>query len=127
VRSEIVVPLVVRDLTEADLPGCGWSGSRLHLEHVARELVRVHRGEAEYLAVCAARSGLPVGKGIVDYRKSAGAGTIGQPAVHAGEDRIRARGEPNWASKWTIRAHGRCTSGSIRRYETTCVLLRKTL
>ncbi|WP_410673094.1 hypothetical protein [Amycolatopsis sp. cmx-4-68] len=46
-RSEIVVPLTIRNLTEADLPQCGWSGSRLHLEHVARELTR---DDADYLA-----------------------------------------------------------------------------
>ncbi|WP_244210860.1 GNAT family N-acetyltransferase [Amycolatopsis kentuckyensis] len=102
-RSEIVVPLLIRDLTEADLPDCGWSGSRLHLEHVAQEL---RRDDADYLVACAARSGRPVGKGLIDYRQTAGAGTIGQLAVHpvlqscgigtalvlAAEDRIRARG-----------------------------------
>jgi ribosomal protein S18 acetylase RimI-like enzyme len=158
VRSEIVVPLVIRDLTEADLPGCGWSGSRLHLEHVAREL---RRDDADYLVACAARSGLPVGKGLIDYRKAAGAGTIGQLAVHpalqscgigtalvlAAEDRIRARGlahaelgvevdNPRAQALYErlgYLAYGsepdgwdeEAPDGSIRRYETTCVLMRK--
>ncbi|MFB9688484.1 GNAT family N-acetyltransferase [Amycolatopsis plumensis] len=159
-RSEIVVPLVIRDLTEADLPGCGWSGSRLHLEHVAREL---RRDDAEYLVACAAPSGLPVGKGLIDYRKIAGAGTIGQLAVHpvlqscgigtalvlAAEERMRARGlarselgveagNPRARALYErlgYAAYGSepdgwdelAPDGSIRRYETTCVLMRKPL
>ena len=162
-RSEIVVPLAIRDLTDADLRDCGWSGSRLHLEHVAKELVRVRRGEAEYLAACAARSGLPVGKGLIDYRTNPGAGTIGQLAVHpvlqscgigtalmlAAEDRIRARGlahaelgvEVDNARAQALYerlgyvAYGsapdgwdeEASDGSLRRYETTCVLMRKPL
>jgi ribosomal protein S18 acetylase RimI-like enzyme len=163
VRSETVVPPTIRDLTEADLPECGWSGSRLHLEHVARELARVRLGEAEYLAACAARSGRPVGKGLIDYRKTPGAGTIGQLAVHpavqscgigtalllAAEERIRARGL-RYAELGVEASNSRARAlyerlgyvaygtepdgwdeeapdGSIRRYETTCVLMRKPL
>jgi ribosomal protein S18 acetylase RimI-like enzyme len=160
VRSEIVVPLTIRDLTEADLADCGWSGSRLHLEQVAREL---GRDDADYLVACASRSGLPVGKGLIDYRTHPGAGTIGQLAVHpalqscgigtalvrAGEERIRARGlrraelgvevtNPRAQALYErlgYVAYGKAPDGwdeeapdgSIRRYETTCVLLRKPL
>ncbi|MDQ7809584.1 GNAT family N-acetyltransferase [Amycolatopsis sp. A133] len=162
-RSEIVVPLAIRDLTDADLPECGWSGSRLHLEHVARALVRVRGGEAEYLVACAARSGQPVGKGLIDYRANPGAGTIGQLAVHpvlqscgigtalalAAEERIRARGlshaelgvevdNPRARELYErlgYTAYGtapdgwdeEAPDGSVRRYETTCVLMRKPL
>ncbi|MGK3205911.1 GNAT family N-acetyltransferase [Amycolatopsis sp. MEPSY49] len=162
-RSEIVVPLTIRDLTEADLPECGWSGSRLHLEHVARQLARVPLGEAEYLAACAARSGLPVGKGLIDYRANPEAGTIGQLAVHpalqscgigtalvlTAEERIRARGlrhaelgvevdNPRAQALYErlgYTAYGKAPEswdeeapdGSTRRYETTCVLMRKPL
>ncbi|WP_103354108.1 GNAT family N-acetyltransferase [Amycolatopsis sp. CA-128772] len=157
-RTEIVVPLLIRDRTEADLPGCGWSGSRLHLEHVAQEL---RRDDAEYLVACAARSGLPVGKGLIDYRKTPGAGTNGQLAVHpalqscgigtelmrAAEERIRARSLPHAElgveagnpraralyERLGYTAYGsepdgwdeEAPDGSIRRYETTCVLMRK--
>jgi ribosomal protein S18 acetylase RimI-like enzyme len=163
VRSEIVVPLTIRDLTEADLAECGWSGSRLHLQYVARELTRVPLGEAEYLAACASRSGLPVGKGLIDYRTNPGAGTIGQLAVHpalqscgigtalvrAAEERIRARGlrraelgvevdNPRAQALYErlgYVAYGKAPDGwdeeapdgSIRRYDTTCVLMRKPL
>ncbi|WP_410644095.1 hypothetical protein [Amycolatopsis sp. lyj-346] len=58
-RSEIVVPLAIRDLTEADLPHCGWSGSRLHLEHVAREL---RRDDADYSSRARRGPGCPSAK-----------------------------------------------------------------
>ncbi|HET6711929.1 N-acetyltransferase [Amycolatopsis sp.] len=156
--TEIVVPLLIRDLTEADLPHCGWSGSRLHLEHVAREL---GRDDADYLVACVAKSGFPVGKGLIDYRKTAGAGTIGQLAVHpalqscgigtalllAAEERIRAHGLSHAELGVEVEnpraralyerlgyvAYGTepdgwdevAPDGSIRRYETTCTLMRK--
>ncbi|WP_406059819.1 GNAT family N-acetyltransferase [Streptomyces sp. NBC_01077] len=103
--AEVVVPVLVRDLTSADLPACTWSGSATHLVHVARELDRAAAGEVDYLAVCTP-AGLPVAIGGVDYQVAAGAGTLWQlgvlPAlqscglgtvlIRAAEDRIRARG-----------------------------------
>lgn len=103
--TEVVVPVHVRDLTPADLPTCGWSGSATHLRQVARELVRAEAGEVDYLAVCTA-AGLPVAIGGVDYRAAPGAGTLWQLAVlpalqscglgslliRSAEDRIRTRG-----------------------------------
>ncbi|WP_374104482.1 GNAT family N-acetyltransferase [Streptomyces sp. HB132] len=103
--AEVVVRVVVRDLTPADLPACSWSGSATHLVKVARELERAQAGEVDYLAVCTP-VGLPVAIGGVDYQVTEGAGTLWQlgvlPAlqscglgavlVGAAEDRIRARG-----------------------------------
>ncbi|MER7757531.1 GNAT family N-acetyltransferase [Kitasatospora sp. NPDC097643] len=101
----ILVPVHVRDLTPADLPACGWSGSATHLRHVAMELERARADEVDYLAVCTTAD-LPVAIGGVDYRAAPGAGWLWQLAVlpalqscglgtlliHAAEDRIRARG-----------------------------------
>ncbi|WP_112135468.1 GNAT family N-acetyltransferase [Glycomyces dulcitolivorans] len=98
-------PLDVRDLTPGDLPDCGWSGSALHLDSVARELVRAEAGEVDYLVVCTS-SGSPIAIGGVDFAKLPGAGYLYQlgvrPAmqrrgvgtllVRALEDRIRRRG-----------------------------------
>ncbi|MFJ4842062.1 GNAT family N-acetyltransferase [Streptomyces sp. NPDC088746] len=103
--AEVVVPVLVRDLTPADLPACAWSGSATHLVHVAHELERAAAGEVDYLAVCTP-AGLPVAIGGVDYQAAAGAGTLWQlgvlPAlqscglgtvlIRAAEDRIRSRG-----------------------------------
>ncbi|WP_405664272.1 GNAT family N-acetyltransferase [Streptomyces sp. NBC_01166] len=103
--AEVVLPVLVRDLTSADLPACAWSGSPTHLVHVAHELERAAAGEVDYLAVCTP-AGLPVAIGGVDYRAAAGAGTLWQLAVlpalqscglgtvliRAAEDRIRSRG-----------------------------------
>jgi ribosomal protein S18 acetylase RimI-like enzyme len=100
-----VLVLNVRDLLPEDLVSCGWSGSALHLESVARELDRALAGEVEYLAVCPP-SGVPVGIGGVDYEKRERAGYVWQLIVHpvlrscgigsllvgALEARIRARG-----------------------------------
>lgn len=101
----VTLPVVVRDLTPADLPHCGWSGSARHLVHVEHELVRAAAGEVDYLAVCTPAD-LPVAIGGVDYRVRPGAGTLWQlgvmPAlqscglgtvlVRAAEARITARG-----------------------------------
>lgn len=103
--TEVVVPVIVRDLTSADLPACSWSGSATHLVQVARELERAAAGEVDYLAVCTP-AGLPVAIGGVDYQVAVGAGTLWQlgvlPAlqscglgtvlIRAAEDRIRSRG-----------------------------------
>lgn len=104
--GELVLPVVVRDLSQSDLPHCGWSGSALHLRSVAIELDRVAAGDAEYLAVCAAKSGQPLAIGGIDYEQTPGAGVIHQlstmPALQscglgtvlmaAAEERIRGRG-----------------------------------
>lgn len=58
--------LEVSDLQEDDLDGLAWAGSPLHLHHVAEELRRAARGEADYLAV-RSPSGVPVAKGGVNY------------------------------------------------------------
>ncbi|TCC11239.1 GNAT family N-acetyltransferase [Kribbella soli] len=102
---EVVVPLVVRDLTVADLPGLGEPPTKVVA--MGKELERVPAGEADYLAVCGP-SGLPIGFGAVDYMKPAGGATLNQLSVveafqscgvgtilvRALEDRIRARGLP---------------------------------
>lgn len=101
----VVLDLVVRDLVDADLAECGFAGSRLHLEQVAKELERARRGEVDYLAVCA-KADLPVAIGGVDYVPHPGAGSLWQFAVHpalqscgigtllieTAEQRIRDRG-----------------------------------
>jgi ribosomal protein S18 acetylase RimI-like enzyme len=103
--TKVVIPLVVRDLTPEDLPGCRWSGSALHLASIARALERARHGEVEYLAACPP-SGLPVGLGMIDYAANVGAGMLEQLSVHgalqscgigtiliqAAEQRILARG-----------------------------------
>jgi len=103
--ERIVLPLTVRDITHADLPGCAWAGSARYLAELAGTLERAARGEVDYLAVCPP-SGLPVALGGIDYVKIPGAGVLWQLAVHgalqscgigtiligAAELRIRARG-----------------------------------
>jgi ribosomal protein S18 acetylase RimI-like enzyme len=79
--AAVVIPIVVRDLTLADLPSCGWSGSPLHLASVVRTVERARRGEMDYLAACPP-SGLPVALGAIDYDENPGAGTLTQLAVH---------------------------------------------
>jgi ribosomal protein S18 acetylase RimI-like enzyme len=102
---EVVVPLSVRDLTAADLPGLGESPSKL--VSMRKELERAARGEVDYLAVCGP-AGQPLGYGAVDYLKPAGGATlyqlsvrepvqscgIGTVLIHALEERTRARGIP---------------------------------
>ncbi len=102
---EVVVPLTVRDLTEADLPRLGEPPTKVVA--MRKELERVQLGEADYLAVCGP-SGVPVGFGAVDYMKPVGGATLNQLSVlepfqscgigtvliHALEERIRARGMP---------------------------------
>jgi ribosomal protein S18 acetylase RimI-like enzyme len=79
--TEIVIPLIIRDLTPGDLPSCAWSGSATHLASVAKELERARRGEVDYLAACPP-SGLPVAIGGIDYAENPGAGTLMQLSVH---------------------------------------------
>jgi len=128
--TDIVIPLTIRDLTPEDLPSCGWSGPRLHLTSVARELERARRGEVDYLAACPP-SGLPVAIGGIDYADRPGAGTLYQLCVHgalqscgigtvlieAAERRILARGLHRAElgveeSNPRARAPARCTTGS---------------
>jgi GNAT superfamily N-acetyltransferase len=80
--AEIVVPLTVRELTEADLPACGWYGNATALAAVGEAIQRARRGEVDYLAVCTP-SGLPVAVGGVDYTKPPGGATIWQLSVQA--------------------------------------------
>lgn len=103
--TDVVISLVVRDLTPDDLPSCAWSGPAFHLAGVGRMLERARHGEVDYLAVCPP-SGLPVAIGGIDYTENPGAGTLTQLTVHgalqscgigtilirAAEQRIRARG-----------------------------------
>ena len=104
-ESGPVDDLRVDDLTEADLPSLGWSGTRLHLVSVRRALDRVRSGEVEYLAV-RAPAGDPIAKVGIDYAANPGAGTLWQMAtiqelrglgigthlISAAENRIRIRG-----------------------------------
>jgi ribosomal protein S18 acetylase RimI-like enzyme len=103
--TEVVIPLVIRDLTPEDLPSCAWWVSARDRAQLGKTLERAQRGEVDYLAACPP-SGLPVALGGVDYTLTPGAGTLWQLAVHgalqscgigtlliqAAEQRIRARG-----------------------------------
>jgi ribosomal protein S18 acetylase RimI-like enzyme len=103
--TEVVIPLLIRDLTPEDLPSCGWWVSAWDRAQLGNTLKRSRRGEVDYLAVFSP-SGLPVALGGVDYTLTPGAGTLWQLAVHgalqscgigtllieAAEQRIRARG-----------------------------------
>ncbi|HEY3510921.1 MAG TPA: GNAT family N-acetyltransferase [Kribbella sp.] len=80
--AEVVVPLTTRNLTESDLPACGWYGTATDLVYVAEAIQRARRGEVDYLAVCPP-SGLPVAVGGIDYTKPPGAATIWQLSVRA--------------------------------------------
>lgn len=105
VEEKSAASLVVDDLTAADLPAIGWSGSPTHIRSVASALERVKLGEIEYLAV-RAPGGEPVAKGGIDYSKEEEAGELYQLATHPklqslglgtrlieeAESRIRRRG-----------------------------------
>ena len=104
-ESGPVDDLQVDDLTEADLPSLGWSGTGLHLVSVRRALERVRSGEVEYLAV-RTPNGEPIAKVGIDYAATPGAGTLWQMAtleelrglgigahlISAAENRIRRQG-----------------------------------
>jgi ribosomal protein S18 acetylase RimI-like enzyme len=77
----VVLELIVRDLVDADLVDCGFAGTALHLEQVAKELERARRGEVDYLAVCA-KADRPIAIGGVDYVPHLGAGSLWQLSVH---------------------------------------------
>ncbi|MGW4163292.1 hypothetical protein [Streptomyces sp. NPDC004788] len=40
--------LPVRDLTDADLPSCGWAGSRKHVREPAHQIRRAEAGEVDH-------------------------------------------------------------------------------
>ncbi|MFK0191716.1 GNAT family N-acetyltransferase [Kitasatospora sp. NPDC090308] len=160
--AEIRLHLSVRDLTEADLPSCGWAGSPRHVRELVRQLRRAEAGEVDYLAVCTP-VGLPVAVGGVDYAVAPGAGTLWQLGVHpalqscgigtllirSAEQRIVARGltraelgveesDPRARALYErlgYRAFGRAADswevedadGTLRRHETVCTLMRKSL
>jgi GNAT superfamily N-acetyltransferase len=128
--TELAVPVLVRDLADADLPGLDWSGGALHVKQIATQLERVRAGEAEYLAVCGP-AGLPIGIGAVDYVARPGAGTLWQLAVHpamrscgigavligAAEDRVYGTEDDAWDQE--------AEDGSVYRYETVCNVMAK--
>ena len=103
--AEVVIPLLIRDLTPEDLPSCAWWVSAWDRARLGTTLERAQRGEVDYLAAFPP-SGLPVALGGIDYAKNPRAGTLWQLAVHgalqscgigtllieAAEQRIRARG-----------------------------------
>jgi ribosomal protein S18 acetylase RimI-like enzyme len=125
--AEVRVPIVIRDLTAADLDAIGWSGGPSHLRAVGVQLERVTARLAEYLVACPP-SGLPVGKAGIDYISTTDAGLIHQVAVHgalqscgigtllmqAAEERIRGRGRTHaelWVEHDNPRA--RAPSGTV--------------
>ncbi|MFD8754379.1 GNAT family N-acetyltransferase [Kitasatospora sp. NPDC059577] len=97
--------LSVRDLTDADVPSCGWAGSPKHVRELVHQIRRAEAGEIDYLAVCTP-VGFPVAVGGIDYTVTPGAGTLWQLGVHpalqscgigtllirSAEQRIAARG-----------------------------------
>jgi ribosomal protein S18 acetylase RimI-like enzyme len=99
--------LVIDDLQVDDLEGLGWSGSPVHLRHVADDLQRVEGGGIDYLAA-RLPDGTPVAKGGVDYVDEPGQGSIyqlvtraelrglgiGTRLIREAEERIRARALP---------------------------------
>ncbi|MGH8978446.1 MAG: GNAT family N-acetyltransferase [Acidimicrobiia bacterium] len=72
--------LEVMPLVPGDVERVSWSGSKAHLESIARQLPRVDAGEVEYLVVHA--DGHPVCKGGIDFAEEPGAGTVWQIATH---------------------------------------------
>ncbi|WP_327072776.1 hypothetical protein OG196_08365 [Kitasatospora purpeofusca] len=64
--TEIRLHLSVRDLTDADLPSCGWAGYPKHVRELVHQIRRAEAGEVDYLAVCTP-AGLPVAVGGIDY------------------------------------------------------------
>ncbi|MFJ8435867.1 GNAT family N-acetyltransferase [Kitasatospora sp. NPDC094019] len=79
--TEIRLHLSVRDLTDADVPSCGWAGSAKHVRELVHQIRRAEAGEIDYLAVCTP-TGLPVAVGGVDYTVKPAAGTLWQLGVH---------------------------------------------
>jgi len=106
IQEKGIDALRVDDLAEADLDHIPWSGSALHVKHVAKELIRAKAREIDYLAV-RSPEGYPVSIGGVDYAKEVGGGYLWQLGTHEklrglglgtrlireAEQRIAARGE----------------------------------
>lgn len=110
--TEVVIPLTIRALTAADLPACGWSGSRTHLMSVSVQLERAARGEVEYLAVCPP-SGLPVALGVEESN----------PRARALYERLGYDAYGREPDSWDEVG----PDGKIFRYETMCTVMRKEL
>ena len=83
IDSRGVASLTIDDLTVADLPSIAWSGSRSHVQSVAKQLARVTTGDVDYLAVRAPK-GEPVATGGVSYAMEPGVGMIWQLATRQG-------------------------------------------
>ena len=124
--TEVVIPLLIRDLTPEDLPSCAWWVSSWDRARLGTTLERAQRGEVDYLAAFPP-SGLPVALGGIDYAKNPRAGTLWQLAVHGAlqscgtapsSSRPLSTGSapaaftgPNWASKNATRGPARSMSG----------------
>jgi ribosomal protein S18 acetylase RimI-like enzyme len=117
--QEVPVPILIRNLTAADLDHIDWSGGRSHIRSVGVQLERVTAGLADYLVACPP-SGLPIGTAGIDYVAAADAGMIHQVAVHpalqscgigtllmrAAEERILSRGRQQ-AELWVEHSNPR--------------------
>jgi len=104
--AEVVLPLMVRDLTAGELYPGVWGWSDTHIAGTAQTLGRADRGEVDFLAACPP-SGIPVATGGVDFAKPSGIATLWQLSVDAPlrscgigtiliqalEQRIRDRGQ----------------------------------
>jgi ribosomal protein S18 acetylase RimI-like enzyme len=101
----VQLDLTVRDLEAEDLGDLDWSGEAEHVTAVAEALMASYAGQVALLAVVLPNGRL-VATGGVDFRVSAGAGTLWMLSVHetfqglgigttligALEDRIRQAG-----------------------------------
>lgn len=114
--------LVIDDLTSDDLSRIPWSGSPGHIRDVAKKLLAVEAGTAEYLVV-RSPDGAPIAKGLIDYSVDGPGAEIGQLAVHpeleglgiatalirGAEQRVRRRG-CRWAELGVEVGHVRAQS-----------------
>ena len=119
--------LVIDDLQVDDLEGLGWSGSPVHLEHVANDLQHVEGGGIDYLAA-RLPDGTPVAKGGVDYVYEPGQGSIyqlvtraelrglgiGTRLIREAEERIRDGRSPSPASASRSTTHVRASLRTAR-------------
>lgn len=101
--------LAISELVEADLALIGWSGSPLHVRHVARELERATNGEAEYLAV-RAPDGTPIAKCGIDLVAVPGVGIIHQLATRADLQGLGIGTRLIAGAEGRIRGHGLMTA-----------------
>ena len=79
--------LTYRDLTLADIPALGWSGSSLHLEYIANRVNLSSAGDVETVAALA--DGEIVAKGEIDYKRYPGFATIAMVNV---KDELQGKG-----------------------------------